>query len=151
MDAVCPRRLEYSNIGYAASMLLTVPLIEAVTWRHLASDVDRHGLAFPVLNQLLLAKTSIHELFDEFVAAEVEKLHVRLHPAIEWQGDPQRPRKDLRIFDRHFVPNDVRRHRREALHQVQRVAMEVPGAVEPTPLVEIRHVDDEGVSVPTSD
>src|SRR5713226_10179086 len=111
--------------------LLTVPPIEAVTGRHLTSNVDRHGLAFPVLNQLLLAKTSLHELFDEFVAAKVEKLHVRLHPAIERHRDPPRPRKDLRIFDRHFVSNDVRRNQREALHQMQRVAVEIPGAVEP--------------------
>src|SRR5437879_10758786 len=138
MDAVCARRLDYPDLGYVASMLLTVPLIEAVAWRHLASDVDRHGLAFPMLNQLLLAKTSVHELFDEFVAAKVEKLHVRLHPTIERHRDPPRPSKDLRIFDRHFVPNDVRRHRREALDQVQCVAVEIPGAVEPTPVVEIR-------------
>src|ERR1700737_5275995 len=106
MDSICLRRLEY------AKALLTVPLIEPVTGRHLASDVDRHGLAFPVLNQLLLTKTSVHELFDEFVAAKVEKLHVRFHPTIEWHGDPPRPSKDLRIFDYHFVPNDASGHGR---------------------------------------
>src|SRR6267378_7246056 len=104
------------------SSLLTVPLIEAVTRRHLTSDVDRHGLAFPMLHQLLLAKTSVHELLDEFVAAKIEKLNVRLHAAIEGHRNPPWPRKDLRIFDRHFVPNNVRRHRREAFDQVQRVA-----------------------------
>ncbi len=59
--------------------------------------------------------------------------------------------KTFGIFDRHFVPNDVRRHQREALDQVQRVAVEIPGAVEPAPVVEIRHVDDQRVSVPASD
>src|SRR6266550_6167644 len=108
MDAICPRRLDYPDLGYVASTLLTVPLIEAVTGWHLASDVDRHGLPFPMLHQLLLAKTSVHELLDEFVAAKIEKLHVRLHAAIERHRDPPRPRKYLRIFDCHFVPNDVR-------------------------------------------
>src|ERR1700674_3697352 len=97
------------------SMLLTVPLIEVVNGRHLARDVDRHGMRFPGVNQLLPAKTSVQELFVEFVAAKVEKLNVRLRPTIEWHRDPPRPRKDLRIFDRHFVPNDVRRHQGEAL------------------------------------
>src|SRR4029077_18666711 len=93
-------------------MLLAVPLIEAVTRRYFASDVNRHVLAFPVLHQLLLAKTPVHELLDEFIAAKVEKLHVRFHPTVERHGDPPRPRKNLRIFDGHFVPNDVSRHRR---------------------------------------
>ena len=103
-----------------------------------------------MFHQLLLAKTSIHELLDEFVATKLEQLHVRFHATIERHGDPPRPLKNLGIFDRHFVPNGVRRHQREALGQMQSVAMEIPGAVEPAPVIEIRDVDDESISVPSS-
>ena len=88
-------------------MLPTVPLIEAVAGRHLSGDIDYHRIAFPALDQRLLAKISVHELLDEFVAAKLEKLHVRFHATIERHGDPPRPREDLGVFDRHFVPNDV--------------------------------------------
>jgi hypothetical protein len=54
--------------------LPAVPLIEAVTERHVASDVDRHRITFPVLDQRLLAKISVNELLDEFVAAKLYQL-----------------------------------------------------------------------------
>src|SRR4029077_11590424 len=131
-------------------LLAAIPIIKAVTRGNLASDIDGHRFAFPVLHQWLLAKTSVHELLDELIAAKLEKLHIRLHAAIERHGDPPRPSKDLGIFDGHFVLNDVGRHQREALDQVQCVAMEIAGAIEPTPVVEIGHVHDESVSLPVS-
>src|SRR6266853_1211045 len=104
-----PRRFNYPELGYwRPSVLPTVPLIEAIAGRYLAGDIDRHGIAFPALDQRLLAKISVHEFFDEFVAAKLEKLHVRFHATIERHGDLPRPREDLGVFDRHFVPNDVR-------------------------------------------
>src|SRR5271163_4019231 len=114
----------------------TVPLIKEVTGRDLAGDVDRHRIAFPMLNQWLFAKISVHELLDEFVAAELEELDVRLGATIERHGDLPRPREHLGILDRHLVPDDVRRPLREALDEVQRIAVEVAGAIEPGAIVE---------------
>src|ERR1700674_610590 len=99
---------QLSRVGYLApSTLLTVPLIEGVAGRHLAGDIDRHGIAFPVLDQRLLAKISVHELLDELVAAKLEQLDGRLYATIERHGDAPRPREDLGVFDRHLVLNDV--------------------------------------------
>ena len=132
-------------------MLPHVTLIEIVTGRNLACDIDCHRITFPVVDQRLLAKISVHELLDEFVAAKLEKLHVRFHATIDRHGDPPWPRVDLGVFDRHFVPDDVGRHQLEALDQVQRIAVKIAGAVEPAAIVEIGHVDDQSVAVPPSD
>src|SRR5262252_3046110 len=134
-----------------APPLPAVPLIEEVTRRYLAGDIDDHSIAFPMLDQWLLAEISVHELLGEFVAAEFEQLNVRLHATIERHGDAPRPREDFGVFDRRFVPDDVGRPQRESLDHVQRVAMKVAGAVEPAPVVEIGHVDNQRVTVPPSD
>src|ERR1700722_14539888 len=105
--------------------LLTVPLIEGVSGRHLTGEIDGHRITFPVLDQRLLAKISVHELLDEFVAAELKELHVRFHPAIQRHGDAPRLGKDLGVLDRHFVPDDVGRPQREALDQVHRLAVKI--------------------------
>src|SRR2546423_9004194 len=112
-------------------MLPAVPLIEKIAGRYLASDIDPHGIAFPGLDQRLLAKISVHELLDELVAAKLEQLHVRLRTTIERHGDAPWPREDLGILDRHVIPDNVRRPQREALDQFQRVAVMIAGAGEP--------------------
>src|SRR5439155_18314053 len=117
--------------GGPPRMLPAVPLIEQITGRYLASDIDSHGIAFPGLDQRLLAKISVHELLDEFVATELEELHVRLCATIERHRDAPRTREHVWVFDRHVILNYVSRHQSEALYQVQRVAMEIAGAVEP--------------------
>src|SRR5215471_19967194 len=87
------------------SRLSTVPLIESVTGRHLACDVDHYGIAFPVFDQLLLAKISVHELLGELVAAKLQKLDVRLHPPIKRHRDLPWLGIDLGIVDRRLVPD----------------------------------------------
>src|SRR5438270_544404 len=72
-----PRRLDIPVRDiWRPSMSFTavsaVPIIEFVAGRHFARNVDRYGVALPVLHQLFLAQTSIHELLDEFVAAKLE-------------------------------------------------------------------------------
>src|SRR5262249_1438666 len=133
------------------SILPAVPLIEEISGRHLTGDVDRHRITFPVLDQRRLAKISVHELLNEFIAAELEKLHVRLDAPIDRHGNAPRAGEYVRILDRHLVPDDVGRPQREALDQVQRVAMKIPGTIEPGPIVEIRHIDEKYISVPSSD
>src|SRR5436305_7268111 len=107
----------------APSILTTVPLIEGVARRHLARNVDDHRLSFPALDQRLLAKMSVHEFFGEFVAAEFEKLHVRLHAAVDRHRDAPWPREHLGVLDRHVVLDDVGCRLREALGQLQLVAV----------------------------
>src|SRR5438046_9560488 len=93
--------------GGPPRMLPAVPLIEQITGRYLASDIDSHGIAFPGLDQRLLAKISVHELLDELVAAELEQLHVRLCATIDRHGDAPRPVEDLGALDRPVVPHAV--------------------------------------------
>src|SRR5690242_17961978 len=65
------RRCRHNSPNSAPSRLPAVPLIELITRRDLAGNIDRHGLAFPVLDQWLLAQMSVHELLGEFIAAEL--------------------------------------------------------------------------------
>src|ERR1700730_11149478 len=55
------------------------------------------------------------------------------HVLVEVQGYQHLPasRKHLRIVDRHFVTDSVRGDAREALGQLQRVAVEIAGMIEP--------------------
>ena len=62
-----------------------------------------------------------------------------------------RTREHLRILDRHFVADGVGTDRRVTLHQAQRVAVEVPGSIEPVLAVEVRHLDDQRISFPAAD
>src|SRR5215510_6326195 len=89
------------------SSLPAVPLIELIARRDLAGDIDCHGLAFPALDQRLLAQMSVHELLGKFIAAELEQLHVRLCAPIERHGDAPWPGEDIGILDRHVIPDDV--------------------------------------------
>ena len=57
----------------------------------------------------------------------------------------------LRIFDGRLVGDHVRRGPRVALDDVQRVAVEVAGPIEPGLIVEPGHVDDKRVAVPAAD
>src|SRR5262245_3807432 len=128
----------------------TVPVIELLTRRDLPRDVNDDGVSFPALHQLLLAQISVQELFDEFDAAILHELRVRLQAAIQRHGDSPRAGKGLRILDRHLIVDGVWADRREALDQVQRVAMEIPGPVEPVLAVEVRHIDDQRVPFPVA-
>src|SRR5258708_27730623 len=104
-----------------------------------------------MLHQRLLAKLPEQELLRKFNSAVLEQLHVRIHPAIDRHRDAPWPRKHLRVFDGDFVTDDVWRLERKTLDEMQGVAMEVSGAVEPVPAVEIRDVHHQRVAVPSSD
>src|SRR5262245_31820296 len=105
LGVVVRRGSQREDLGPPSTSL--VPVIEAVTGRHLALDIDPHGFALPVSDQRCLAKMSVHEFLGEFVAAKLEQLHVGLHPAIDRHGDAPRPREDLGVLDRHLVPDHV--------------------------------------------
>src|SRR5215471_8254397 len=79
--------------------LPTIPLIELIARRYFALDVDRHRLAVPVRDERGFAKVPVHELLGEFVAAEFEKLHVRLDASIERHGNAPWPREHVGILD----------------------------------------------------
>ena len=104
-----------------------------------------------MLDQLLPPEIPVQELLHELDAAVLEELHVRLQTAIERHRDSPGAREDFRILDRHFVVDGVRCNRREAFDEVQGITMEVSGSVEPAPVVEPCHVDDQRVALPAAD
>jgi hypothetical protein len=73
--------------------------------------------------------------------AELKQLHVWLRAPIDRHRDAPRPGEDVGILDRHVVPDDVGRLQREALDQLERIAVVIAGAVEPGPIVEVRDID----------
>src|SRR5205823_2244751 len=118
-SAKSPRRLN-SRIGIsgACPMSSTIPLIEEIAGWNLSGDVDRHRIALPVPDQRCFAQISVHELLDEFIAAELEELDVRFDTTIERHRDLPRPREHVGVFDRHLVPDDVGRHHGVALDEL---------------------------------
>ncbi len=56
-----------------------------------------------------------------------------------------------RIFDRGFVRDYVRAGARVALHHVQLVAMKISGAIEPSLIVHVGHIDYQRVTLPAPD
>src|SRR5438552_5942087 len=94
---------------------------------------------------------SIDELFRELHTLEFQGLDVRLHASIQRHADLPRTRKHLRVVDRGLVDQMVWRQGRVTLHDMQSVAMEISGPVEPGFVVLSGHVNDQRVTVPTSD
>ena len=70
---------------------------------------------------------------------------------IKRHADLPRPREDLRILHRRFVDDDVGARAHVAFDDVQRLAVEVAGAIEPALVVEAGDVDDQRLAFPTSD
>src|SRR5712691_10472930 len=140
-----------ASSGERRPALFSIPVVEPVTLRHPACDIDDHCLALPTFDKLFPAKHAQQELFHEFGAPVLEQLHALLHPAIERHGNLPGPRKGFRVFDRGFVTDDVRRHQRETLHDVQRLTVEVPGPVEPRLVVEMPRIHHECVALPSSE
>src|SRR5262249_5554129 len=85
----------------------------------------------------------IQHLFHERHAIELHQLHVLLDAAIKREPNLPRPREHLRIVDRRFVLQMVRRNRREPLGDLQHVAVVIADAIQPGVGVEVRRLDDE--------
>src|SRR5207244_12802376 len=93
----------------------------------------------------------VHQFLHELYAFEVEELRVLLDAAIERHADLPRPRERVRILDRGFVRDDVGTRARQAFHDVQLIAVEVAGAIEPALIVEALRIDDERFAFPLAD
>src|SRR5262252_8259295 len=72
----------------------------------------------------------------ERVTLVLEHLDVLFHAAVERHPHLPGPREHLRILDRDFVVDVIRIRHRVALDDVQLVAVEVAGAIEPGLVVE---------------
>src|SRR5258708_30863246 len=64
-----------------------VAFVDGLARGNLARDVDVHGGALPMFDELLLTKMPVHGLFDHLDTPEVGQLGVRLQPAIEEHTD----------------------------------------------------------------
>ena len=84
------------------------------------------------------------------IALVLEQLAVSFLPPVERHAHLPGPREHLRVLDRDFVEHVIGAGRRVALDDVQRVAVEIPGPIEPGPVVEMDHIDDERVPLPAA-
>src|SRR5438067_784477 len=99
----------------------------------------------------LLAEMPVHELLHELYALELQHLSVLFQPTIDGHADLPGPRKHLRVLDRRFIGQGINGEGSVAFDHMQRVAMEIPGPVEPGLIVQTRHVDDETIALPVAD
>src|SRR5712692_1819862 len=98
----------------------------------------------------LPAEPSVQQLFREWYALEFQGLSVLFHAAIEGEAHLPGASKHLRVLDRGFVREVVRTHGSVAFNHMQRVAMEVPGPVEPGLLAESCHVNNQRIPFPAA-
>src|SRR5262245_12453974 len=89
------------------------------------------------------------KLVVEGEAFVFEDLSVWFAVAIQHHAHAPRPREHARILDGHFICDVVAIEWREALDQVQLLAVKISGAVEPRLVVEVDDVDDERVAFPS--
>src|SRR4029434_3693528 len=83
------------------------------------------------------AELSVQQLLDELHAFVLTDLCVGIEATIKRHAHLPRSCEDFRILDRHLVHQMVRTDRSIALGYVQRVAMKIPGPIEPGLFVEV--------------
>src|SRR5262245_24071231 len=114
-----------------------------MTTAALANDRNRRLIAPSLAPLRWLAEFPVQQLLGERHALELEELNLLFHPSIEREADLPRPREHLRILDGGFVHQVIRADGRVALDDVERVAVKIPGAIEPRLAAQAGHVDDE--------
>jgi hypothetical protein len=89
-----------------------------------------------------LAQMAVHQFFRELDAEVLAERCRSFGAPIKGHAQLPRSREDFRIFDRRFVPQMIRTGPRIALDHMERVAVEVAGAIEPGLAVESGHIYD---------
>src|SRR5437867_11832169 len=105
----------------------------------------------PQLILFTLDEMSVHELFCELNAFELQQLSVLFHISIERHADFPGTRKHFGILYRRFVHEVIRSDWRVAFHDFQRIAVEVSCAVKPALVALIRDFYNQRVSFPLAD
>src|SRR5688572_17667238 len=90
----------------------------------------------------------VHQFFDELDALELEDLNILVLPPVERHSNRPRASEDFRVLDGGPIVDTIGANECESLHDVERLAVEIAGAIKPRLTVEARHVDDEGVTLP---
>src|ERR1700723_2594665 len=89
-------------------------------------------------------------LIVKAIAFVVQQLETLLLVPIENQVHLPWPGEDLWILDRRFVVDMVCIRKRVPLNDMQFITMKIAGMVEPCLIVEVGHIDDQGVAFPLS-
>src|SRR2546427_12572681 len=101
------------------------------------------------LFRLLLFQVAVEQLLREFDALVLEKLDLRLQPAVERHTDRPGPDERLRVLDPRLVIEVVSAGRRGvALGDRERVTVMIAGSIKPGQIVEAVHLDHKRVAVP---
>ena len=86
--------------------------------------------------------------FDRSGNFHSEQLRVLLFVAVQNHAHPPRPCEHRRVLDRHLIVDVIGVERREAFDQVQLIAVEVAGAIEPRLVAEIDVVHNQRIAFP---
>src|SRR3989454_10032688 len=144
--------------GSWAQEAAALALVRAQRWRSssIQQSVRRRRSACPdasyaygtPLVLFTLDEMSVHELFRELNAFELQHLSVLFHISVEGHADFPRTRKHFRILDCRFVHEVIRSDWRVAFHHFQGFAVKVSRAVKPGLVALIRDFNNERVSLP---
>src|SRR5215831_19033946 len=130
------------SVGRTRAVVPAAPVQEA----HASSEASSSSVSFGGC----FYEMTVYELFAKFYAFEFQRLNVLFDATVQRHLDLPWTREYFGILDRRFVHQVIRRERRVPLYHMQRVAVEVAGAVEPSFIVLGGHIDDERIAVPAS-
>src|SRR5262245_12674365 len=111
--------------------------------RYLLRRGDECSCLSPFLPLRFLIKVAVHQILGELDASELGELYVWLDATVNRHPYLPRLREDGGVLDRGLVVQRVGAAGADALDDVQVLAGEVAGAVEPRHAVEAGRVDDE--------
>src|SRR5438093_8563567 len=94
---------------------------------------------------------TINRFFHHFNTPEVHELSIEFEPAIKWEADFPGPCEYFRVLNGRFVLDRVSRDRRVSLDNVQGIAMEITGSIEPGIRCEAGDIDDKCIAFPVAD
>src|SRR5262245_41688771 len=92
----------------------------------------------------------VNQVFCEFGALEFRELYVLFKTTVQRHAYLPWPCEHLRVLDGRFIPEGGSAHRRVTLDDVELIAVEVSGPIEPRPVVLPEDIDDKRVSVPAA-
>src|SRR5712691_11727056 len=107
--------------------------------------------ASPSPAERVFAPLAVYQFFHKLYALEIQKLRVLLLTPVERHGHLPGTREDLRVLDGRLVRDHIRAGARVTLHHVERVAMIIPGPIEPGLVVHSGYVDHQRVAFPVAD
>src|SRR6185503_20055715 len=87
---------------------------------------------------------------DQQSGVVLQQPDISLLATVEWHAHLPWSGEYCRVINGHLVVDVIGTGKSETFDQVQRVAVEIPGAIEPCLICKVHNIDNEGIARPMS-